>query len=237
MNIIKQYGLERSGTNYIRALIEQNIDNVRVISNLFGHKHKKYTPINYIAYDYKKDKEVKTELDDEKINHIRQQFIEDKVYYLITVKEPYSWIVSYNKCYWIEENNGPLNYDKIIRYCNIWNETHKNWLENIIYQNKKYFIVMYNDLLINPENIIKSISKQFDLKQKTKFSDIHNYMKEGADWDYTKNIGVKPFDKQSYYLDQKYLNEINEFVDLINQTIDSNLLLNIINETKKCYLV
>jgi hypothetical protein len=232
---IKQYGLERSGTNYIRALIEENIEDVRVLSNLFGHKHKTYTSINYKNYNHKEDQEVKTELDDETLNFIKEQFINNQIYYLITVKEPYSWIVSYHKCYWIKENSGLLDHNKIIKYSNIWNETHKNWLENIIYQNKKFFIVMYEDMLINPNNIVNAISTKFKLKQKQKFVNINNYMKEGADWNYKKNIGTKSFNKKDYYLNKQYLNEINEFIDLIKKTIDHKLLNTIINETKKCY--
>ena len=35
MKFIKQYGLERTGTNYLKALIESNVKDVRVLSNLF----------------------------------------------------------------------------------------------------------------------------------------------------------------------------------------------------------
>lgn len=38
MNYIKQYGIQRSGTNYMRALLELNL-NVRVLSNIGGFKH------------------------------------------------------------------------------------------------------------------------------------------------------------------------------------------------------
>jgi hypothetical protein len=68
--IIKQYGLPRSGTNYIKCFIEKNYF-VRVLSNFNDCGH---------ALSWKHGKYVPTTLD-----------------CFATIKDPYSWIVSFYK--------------------------------------------------------------------------------------------------------------------------------------------
>ena len=41
---IKQFGLQRSGTNAVKALLEVNFPDIRVLTTYLGNKHK---PTNY----------------------------------------------------------------------------------------------------------------------------------------------------------------------------------------------
>jgi hypothetical protein len=221
MNIIKEYGLERSGTNYIKALIEINIKDVRVLSNLFGQKHEKYKLIDYNNYNFRIDNNVITDLNVNEVNEIKNKFINDEVFYIIIVKNPASWIVSYNKCEWIKENRGPLNKDKIIRYMNRWNTIHNDWLDELINnKNSKTYGILYEDLLLNPKEVIVGIATKFGLDYSGEFKNITNMMYTGVDTPGHKNISNTSFNKISYYLDKKYLNEISP--DLIN-LIDNNI--------------
>lgn len=64
---IKQYGLQRSGTNYLRWLLEHNL-HALVLTNCCGDKHSTFKP---------------QEFDKAKVRGI-----------VVSVKNPYSWLVS-----------------------------------------------------------------------------------------------------------------------------------------------
>lgn len=226
MKFIKQHGLERTGTNYIKALIESNIKDVRVLSNLFGLKHEKYNKINYKDYNFKKDKNVLTDLTHNEVELIKKHFTNDELYYIITIKNPYSWVISYNNCKWIKPNRGPLNEEKIIRYMDRWNKINDDWLKNLIEgKSEKTFSVMYEDLLLEPNKVITSISKKFDLEEKDVFNDINNTMHPGPDFIWHKNISKNKFDKKKYYLNKTYLKELPEkYINLIESKIDTKIM-------------
>ena len=94
--IIKQYGLQRSGTNYAKALIENNFD-IKVLSNGYGRKHDKFcfTPDRYKNYNIFKDKFVKTDLTKKESISVHRDFMNNDVIFLIIFKHPFKWVESY----------------------------------------------------------------------------------------------------------------------------------------------
>ena len=226
MKFIKQYGLERTGTNYLKALIESNVKDVRVLSNLFGLKHEKFKVMDYKSYDFKKDKNVKTDLNQEQVNNIRDCFIRDEIFYIVTIKNPYSWVISYNNCSWIKANKGPLNEKKIIRYMNRWNEINDDWLKNLIVdREKKTFSILYEDLILDPKKVIEKICDKFGMEMNKEFHDINNTMHPGPDFNWRKNISKSKFNKKNYFLNKSYLKELpDKFIELIDSKITSEIM-------------
>jgi|10_taG_2_1085330.scaffolds.fasta_scaffold80598_1 hypothetical protein len=226
MEIIKQYGLERTGTNYIKALLEYNLEDSRVLSNMFGLKHEKYIKPNLVTYNPNTDKNVITDIPPGQIAAIKNKFINKEIYYVIIIKNPYSWVISYNNCQWIAANNGPLNKDKINRYIKRWNTVNKDWIDNILKPNTdKSFGVFYNDLISQPDVIIKMISEKFNIPISPVFKNINNLMVPGTDVCSSKNISGAIFNKKDYYLNEGYMKEIHpQFIEIINNSIDNDII-------------
>lgn len=225
MNIIKQYGLERSGTNYIKALLEINLEDVRVLSNLYGHKHKKFdiTEDKVQKYNPKKDKNVKTDLSDQDLKVIKELFINKEINYIVSFKDPFSWVLS---CHNYLGKGKPLSDKLIKKYITRWNVVNRDWIDKILNnKNLNSIGVIYDDLLLNPSNVIDKISKSFNLNLKKNFSNIKNKMKKGVDVKGEKNIGKRKFKKTDYYLKKEYMNKFNKNqIKLIKSLIDYKVL-------------
>jgi hypothetical protein len=226
MNIIKQYGLERTGTNYIKALLDVNCKDTRVLSNMFGLKHEKFKLPNLNTYNPRIDKNVITDLSNKEIEEIREKFIKEEIFYLVTIKNPYSWVVSYNNCNWINVNHGKLNKNKIIKYIKRWNEVNGDWVESLIKgKSDNTFGFIYEDLIYDPKKIVKEIANKFNIELSKNFKNIEKNMHPGTDVHGSKNISNSQFNKKEYYLNQNYKKEIpKDLIELIEENMDNNIL-------------
>jgi hypothetical protein len=231
MNLIKQYGLERTGTNYLKALIELNIKESRVLSNIFGLKHDKYSmdKLDIKNYDPLQDKNVATDLSREEISKIKDKIIQGKVYFTVSFKDPYSWVISYNRCDWL--HNGPLNKDKVLRFMDKWNTVNRDWLDKIIKNKTNSMGVLYEDLLLNPKIVINNLAKKFNFLVNGDFIDVNKEMKPGIDVHGSKNISNRDIDKEKYcqyYKNKIYMREIHpSLVNVIENSIDYSVLSDI----------
>ena len=103
LTFVKQYGLSRSGTNYTRWLIEHNFENVRVLSNIFGHKHLPYSAENIkLPVDYWLNSEkVKTDLSHKEISEAKKQLLHGEMVHVVTIKPILHYL-------WSQENRQRL---------------------------------------------------------------------------------------------------------------------------------
>ena len=159
------YGLQRSGTNFLEALLKKNfrvnIPNLRKEREhplqkhfrLYHDKTKIPEPKYYNEYTYDHFKEFEHSLDlEKKANGI-----------IIISKDPYSWLLSYeiwaNKCSWPIPNYSYMEEYNL--FLSKWRE-----FEN---QTDKIIFIRYIDLLEKPEEILNQIQEKFELKRKLSF--------------------------------------------------------------------
>lgn len=192
MNIVKQYGLERSGTNYLKALLELNIDNIYVLSNAWGPKHLKYVKPHEF-YNPLLDKNVITDPDimtPKFIEEINYKLKENKVLYIISIKHPIDWIVSFRRFMLKHRLYVDTNIEYLVER---WNTINRQWISSFKYYKFKYYIFYYSDIISGPEIAIIKFSEVNNLNMKPIFTQIINEMIEGVDIPGERNISDNPF--------------------------------------------
>lgn len=192
---IKQYGLQRSGTNYSRFLLTNHY-HVDVWDNRGGWKHGFYRDVNY------------------------------KVDVLVTVKNPYDWIISLHKY-----SNHPKDLSEYIRGSYnfegmqgdnpmaYWNTMNKHWY-NLEIPGYQKMIVRYEDLLKYPEDVTDGIAKQLGFSRNKE----PYYIPEKTIEPNSLENTDRPFDKD-YYLKKGYLEQFSSAdIEYINSELDEELM-------------
>ena len=146
--VIKQYGLKRSGTNFLKALMMENFDCV-VLGFIGGNKHRKIDLTFPICL-----KGIVSEVKEETLRGYHKELKKDPK--LIAIyKNPHSWVYSYCKAYKV-----PITDDKIKELMDVYNEMNSHWAEHCL-------MVDYHRLIDHPTEQLGRISQHFALEFKT----------------------------------------------------------------------
>lgn len=143
---IKTIGIQRTGTNYIDAILTTNTE-AKMMVNYLGWKH---------GYTWRDMVEWCRILEETPLN--------EKAKAIITIKHPYTWFHSINK--WNILCGGKFQPPDVLfkRYNDIYKD-HKEFLkgkiEETIYDDG--ILVRYEDLLKQPEETIEMICSKFNL--------------------------------------------------------------------------
>jgi len=215
MNYFKIYGQMRTGTNYISALLINNFLNTNVFMNIGGWKHGKlieypdsYELINKVDPITKNNIEIDKTIDLFKNNNVN---------FLIIIKNPYMWINSMS-VYKSQE----ITSSFVIDYITIWNEFYSNYKKYI--ENKRAYLVKYEELLKQPNETLDKIKQNFNLApKKSEYVIENNTLSANGD----NNIGrikKRPFNKNKYInpIISDYLS--NDIIRIINENIDISLM-------------
>jgi len=224
MKYFKIYGLERTGTNYTSSLIEENFDYVKVFMNIGGWKHGhliKYPnkKIMFKTVDFKSFKKYKN-------TGLINLFKKNKIEFLITVKNPYTWLNSYLEFYGKEKPYQKFverNDENIVKIIKLWNNSYQNYKKFL--ERGDAHLIRYEDILSNYLYFLRKMMKNFNLKKKNdKFGNIHNKLRANPDGNMGK-VKNQIFDKKNYYL-QPEVNKIfkNREIKLINRHLDKDLV-------------
>jgi len=222
MHVFKQYGLQRSGTNIIKALIEINLEDTFVCSNMFGGKHQLYEPVpeEYNPLDYPG---LRAEISPTFAKILARKFKDDDVIYLLSIKNIFSWVVSFRK--YIHKHGLQDKYDLTLEtLVKHWNISNLNWIDNL--SSRKFMIIEHDKLVFNKENVIQEIANKFCIKRKSGiFNPINNTMAEGFDIHGSKNILKKEvFNEHNYYRNHEYMSEFTpEEVLYVKNNFDKRL--------------
>jgi len=218
---IKIHGLQRTGTNWLSHLINENFHNAKSLVNLGGWKHGPYTA---------------------------PWMIGKEVHVLGIVKNPYSWLASmYN--YWGPNkklNIGPdlegVSFEDFVQNRVIverqrdvpflfrasnpvqhWNNWNFHWT-TIRLNSKKLCCLTYESLLSNTEEVIDQIGQAFDLKRKTDkiVGSTDTFTPSGEN---LKPSGEK-FKKLEYYKNEEYMKCFSpSLLEFVNNEVDLDLMI------------
>ena len=146
--VIKQYGLKRSGTNFLKALMMENFDCV-VLGFVGGNKHE------MIDFDFPICLGGLVSNVSEDI--LREYHIElKKDPKLICIyKNPHSWVYSYCIAY-----KKQITDERIRELMDTYNEMNRHWAEHCL-------MIDYHRLIDHPTEQLGRISKEFGLDFKT----------------------------------------------------------------------
>ncbi|NJL70067.1 MAG: sulfotransferase [Candidatus Competibacteraceae bacterium] len=199
----KQYGAERTGTNYLKLLVERNIENSLVFPSVFGWKHA--VPINHQDWLKRADKgNVVMSVDARTPLPYTAEFLQgvlDKgLIYLVNVKDPYASLASFKRF----QSKHPWDEKSIRAWCQRWNRRYAAWLK--LAEEKPGVVIRYEDLNENAEAQIAKIADKFGLTRKAQFEDEKNVVNPGSDW--RVPVASRKFDP-TLYSQRRYLKELD----------------------------
>jgi len=214
------YGMQRTGSNYMQQVFLQNFKDISFYNNDFArclptHKHfrlydeKSIIPDvrYYNSFTYKSFKDYK--------KHVEQISEREINLFVVSIKDPYSWYVSYkkhakkNKFAFIKRS---LNSHYIIDY----NLFYRKWFDFSREAPAEVLLIKYEDLITDLETSLANIGETLKLERSSKTA---------------VNPGKVPMSRNftstraAFYKDNKYLDLITEREkSVIPHLLDQELL-------------
>jgi len=230
---IKQYGEIRTGTNYIKRLIEINFLNVEVFGSVLGWKHGMYDLSNtrdstssHEEWVNKKTKNgVVLSVDGYPLRYSpdRLKRAASGLKYIFSIKKPIPYVLSYKK---FRFPNRELTADIIKSMCSRYNQSYSNWLQLYHENEQRSIIVPYESLIRDINHVMLNIDISFGLNKREGSA---SYKDETCPVNASTDIGLlidkkRQFNK-TYYLEELYLSDISkDHTDIINDNIDHELI-------------
>jgi hypothetical protein len=192
----KLYSHYRCGSCLTKLLVEKHLDRL-VHSEALGNKHEGFNKRQFDMYGLNGAPHIKL---------------------LISLKHPYSWVVSFSKWtirneVFTDEDVKPLSEtpsETIKRWCDSYNHLYKHWY-GLPYEN---YVVVYEDLTRDCHKVLDGIRRRWGLKFKSFPRHVDYIVRPGQE------ISYKTFDF-SYYYEHRYMAELsNEQIDVIRESID-----------------
>tara|TARA_Y100000588_G_C14055268_1_gene839063 strand:- start:146 stop:892 length:747 start_codon:yes stop_codon:yes gene_type:complete len=236
---IKLYGVKRSCTNLVKLLFHDNFSNVTVLSNVLGWKHGNHPEsVDWHGKDWDPPFSLSSTfspldfVSNDELSSIKQMYEEGRMKYVVCLKDPYSWLVSYSK-YEARESlisrsvlsfKG-INRKKLKEYISLWNDRHRNWSE-LLKNNPNATLIRYEDILKDADSALNKIAIFFDLEKidEVIMPEFNLSRNPEAVGELPKQEN-KSFNKKDYYLNKKYLEYFNQDdFNIIETAIDKELL-------------
>lgn len=228
--ILKVYGLERTGTNYIEWLVNRNYPYVRVCTNQMGWKHAAVrAPVERLLRTGLEDL-----TDEERDDLFAHRFFKEKAYreeieahlaekricFAIMVKNPYSWYVSMARYHKFPIH--PLR-KKLFRH---WNRTNSRWFQFANEFSDRTMIFRYEDLLCRLDQRVEEMGTKFNLERRN--GEVEDQLARIAP---SLRVTKKEMDRL-YFFRRDYLKEFTqEDMETINPILNP-MLMGTFNYTK-----
>lgn len=227
----KQYGEMRTGTNYLKRLVELNFKNVQVLGSVLGWKHGMYdlnnspddTRDHYEWVKQKTKNGVVYSVDNHKLPYKPQQLkdIIPELNYLFCVKNPHAFVVSYKK---FRFPNKKLHDTVVKNLCVRYNQKYSRWLEFIKQHSTTCMMVPYETLLMNYTHVMFNIEQKYKLaRARSKYID--EFSPVNASTDHGLLIDKKSKFNKQYYIERLYMKELTQKqTQIINDNIDTSMV-------------
>lgn len=205
------YGLQRSGTNFLSKIVEQHYD-VDFLNKTGDRRHPSHK--HFRIYDNKKiiiRENYKNNLQISALEDLEAKLApEDQPEgYIIISKDPYSWLISYEK--WAKSMKWPKPpHHFILEY----NEFYRKWLE-LSFSSDRIILIRYSDLLVDGKKTLDEVASLFkldrhdpdnhDVEQIRKVPRSSRFTEKKLEY-YSEEHFMKKYSK-------KKLQEINKFID------------------------
>lgn len=249
----KQYGAKRTGTNYLRALLEQNFADIVILMHTLGGKHGPPVDLQHYLAEFNDDPLGFTEAATAAIpaenslpfNEGQGAFMKlhakplteavqkRQVHFLISIKDPYAWINSmfrqnYYRTFSGDNEMMDLLTRLIRKECHEYNTLYKSYWEFYQQFPQQTTIIPYEALIKDPDMLLLSLQDYLQLVPLSPdFSKILS-ISYPTDWDHfesSKQLGKGNFEKD-YYLQQKYFGDMStEMITIVEKEIDWNLAM------------
>lgn len=164
---INQFGLQRSGTNAVKALIECNCEDSYVVAELLGHKHK--------PFDWSKVGEAAAEeIVVSNFGRAGAQTIADEIAsrelrFVVNIKDPVSWLWSYfryqKRKFHRKNPKGSYELDEVYasKALRAWHRNVSSWLPFVMEHEAKSVVIQHEHLLRDPRKVLDQMVQKLDL--------------------------------------------------------------------------
>ncbi len=224
MKYIKQYGAQRTGTNYIKWLLQINWPQVSVLTNIFGSKHGPHIEkIDWSGKGWIPKEEGNAELAKSVTPEIRKAYDNEEIYYLVIVKDPYGYYWS-NKRQWFTT----WSEDMLHKLINAWNMLYRDWVNLVNKKPTRSILIRHEDLLSDLKGTLDKVARKFQLPVLDRYNNTQKPMKPLNDekWDKEKKFhSRRKLIEPNFYIGRKYLNDLkDEEIRLITEFLDMDLV-------------
>lgn len=212
MNLLL-YGLQRSGTNYLEALLTKNY-RVQFLNSTKDrssplHKHCRLYREKEIIPEPQYDNKIEIET----FEQFQSLFHPTPDYYLVVSKDPYSWYQSYRA--WAEKCSWP---DVSHHYIEEYNLFYKTFIE-LSSRSDKFIFVRYVDLIDDAGAALEELEKKMRLKKR-----LLAHLKLRNPGNISQSAAFSE-SKRAYYLNREYLNEYSEEeMKTLNERLDPQVI-------------
>jgi hypothetical protein len=248
---LKQYGERRTGTNYLRTLIQSNYSDVVPLMHVLGDKHSPPVPFDRLwsearsqpdpAFAFALSATLHAPAESTEPGDSRQRdevrrvaaplaeaYANGSLGFIISIKDPYAWAVSVAMflC-WIgrKAQLGPAFAPQLAAACRELNLRYAEWLRLARQHPARCHVVRYEDLLADPDGVLGELDVKFGLQRST--TTLVNVTGEAfaVGWDqHRSKDGPAVFDR-GYYVEKRYLARLSpQALDVVTRTIDWDLL-------------
>jgi hypothetical protein len=222
----KQYGELRTGTNYLKRLIELNFKECTVFGSVLGWKHGTYGLTNcedetksHEEWILRKTRDgVVFSVDNLPLKHTQRDLREslDNLKYIFSIKKPIPFIISYKK---FRMPKRRLTEKTILSLCKRYNDKYATWLDMYRTNEDSSIVMPYESVILNYSDALLALELKFKLERRRQ-----HYINESNTVKASTDVGLI-IDKQTfnaeYYLYEKYLDDISqEHIDIIEDNIN-----------------
>lgn len=174
---IKQYGMQRTGTNWTRAIIEANFQDVRVLVNVLGWKHGLPEPWpewieNHLRMHNNGEQIIRAEglnLEDVSPSILIDAAVGKKIDHVISIRNPYAYVFGLAN-HWhrisghdwfkrFQKSHRPLLFGMLRRY----NRRYPAWIDHAR-ECGRVMVVRHEDVFHDARAVVRNMEKRFDLK-------------------------------------------------------------------------
>lgn len=166
---LKQYGAERTGTNYLKRLIELNFSTAVVFGSVLGWKHGLYetqSDSDPECTSHSQWLETRSEgdkvysVDGHRLPYTREELHEaiPKLNYVISTKDLRSWVYSYKR---FRAMNVDWNPGEVAKWCRHWLSSHVRWAE--LLEARGGILVEFEILVRDINSVLESLESRFRL--------------------------------------------------------------------------
>ena len=239
---LKQYGERRTGTNYLRYLLQANYADTVVLMHILGDKHSppqpfddlwqatRDTPEPDVAFVERATRAVSRNSGDRERADVRRIAAEvaeawqrGAIGTLISIKDPYAWVLSMAR-YEQWRPLGPLqDEERLVTACRTFNEKYAAWLQWA--RTNPSSIIRYEDLLARPEQTAVGIAVRFSLRRTSPafVNTTARMARQIIDADAIETLR-EPFDPR-WYINRAYLRSVPGVMrEIVTKTIAWNQL-------------
>jgi len=236
-DFVQVYGLPRTGTNFATNWVQFNYD--IFFTKWFGYKHAApFYELDWTGSDWhrphgqERPKQVASAA--EIFTEVNEAIKNKKFFFIMTVKNPYSWYLS-NLSF---GGQGRLNRRGEVRIQDGTNNPGVSWMVWYNERNWEYInyfkarpetsiIIKYEDYLKKgADSIIKSVGDKFNLTRKTDEWVVPDYVcGRHSDFSPEPNADGMRYHNWSLYKEKKYLDLLNDkAINFINNNVDKEIM-------------